>query len=216
MPDVFEMSFSFRNKTFSDASIGLQAYAAELRQDWNAAEQVLSKELKDFLTSVAQALASRHGGSWPGGTGAMTLSRRSGALIDSIAASVTVSGDTMDSLMGSIGSNVPYAAIQEFGGTIHAKNAKFLCIPLPAALDGSGLPIMSSPRDWPNTFVATSKAGNLIIFQKRGTSIMPLYVLKSSVVIPPRLGLKSTLDAGVGYFVARAADAIVKSMQGAG
>ena len=54
----------------------------------------------------------------------------------------------------------------------------------PAALDSTGQPLQSSPRDWPNTFVAQSKAGNLLIFQRRGTSIVPLYVLKTSVYHP--------------------------------
>ena len=32
----------------------------------------------------------------------------------------------------------------------------------------------ATASDWPNTFVARSKAGNLLIFQRRGTSIVPL------------------------------------------
>ena len=76
------------------------------------------------------------------------------------------------------------------------------------------MPLQSSPRSWPNTFCTTSKAGNLIIFQKRGTSIVPLYVLKTQVTIPPRLGMRKTLEAGVPYFVERAMDAMVKEVTG--
>ncbi len=71
---------------------------------------MLSRELKVFLDSVAQALASRHGGGWPGGTGADTLSKRSGTLINSIIASVRVYGDTFATIQGSIGSDAPYPA----------------------------------------------------------------------------------------------------------
>lgn len=126
-----------------------------------------------------------------------------------------IAGQTFDTIQGSIGADVPYAAIQEFGGTISAENGKYLCIPLPAALDSSGVPLKSSSRDWPNTFVKTSKAGNLLIFQRRGTSVIPLYVLKTSVVIPPRLGMKKTLDAGLPYFVERAMDRMVAAINGA-
>ncbi len=46
------------------------------------------------------------------------------------------------------------------------------------ALNANGTPIKLSAREWTNTFVAKSKAGNLIIFQKRGRQIAPLYVLE--------------------------------------
>jgi hypothetical protein len=71
---------------------------------------------------------------------------------------------------------------------------------------------MKSARDWPNTFVAKTKAGNLVIFQKRGATIVPLYVLKTQVTIPPRLNMRTSLDAGLPYFVDRAMDAIVRSV----
>ena len=97
-----------------------------------------------------------------------SLSKRSGNLVNAILGSVTVNGTTFDDIPGSVGApGIPYARIQELGGTISAKNGKFLCIPLPAALDSNGLPLKSSPRDWPNTFCAKSKAGNLLIFQQR-------------------------------------------------
>ena len=216
MPGPMNIEFQFRDKRFTDASAGLKAFNDALKKDWDGSAKVLSRELKTFLDSVAQALASRHSGGWPGGTGADTLSRRTGALVNSIIASVRVNGETFATIQGSIGSDVPYAGIQEFGGTIVPKNATYLTIPLPAALDGSGVPLYAKARDWPNTFVARSKAGNLIIFQKRGSSIVPLYVLKTSVTIPPRLGMKKTLDAGLPYFVGRAMDALVAGITAQG
>jgi phage gpG-like protein len=210
---AYEINFEFRNRRFTDAQKGLQAFAAAMMADWDGSAKVLSREMKIFLDEVAKALAQRHSGAWPSGAGPQTLSRRSGGLVASILDSVRVTGATMDSVQGAIGSNKPYARIQEFGGTITPKKGKFLAIPLPAALDSNGLPLRSSPRDWPNAFCRRSKAGNLLIFQKRGTMIIPLYVLKSSVTIPPRLGLKKTLDAGVPYFVDRAMDQMVKNLQ---
>ena len=211
---AYEINFEFRSQRFQDAEKGLKAFSDVLMKDWDGSAKVLSAELKDFLDSVAQALANRHSGGWPGGTTAATLSRRSGALTDAIIKSVEVLGATMNTIEGHIGApGIPYARIQEDGGTITAKGGKFLCIPLPAALDSNGLPLQSSPREWPNTFCARSKAGNLLIFQRVGTNIRPLYVLKESVVIPARLGMKTTLDAGLPYFVSRAMDEMVRNIR---
>jgi hypothetical protein len=74
------------------------------------------------------------------------------------------------------------------------------------------VPYRRSARDWDNTFVARSKKGNLIIFQRRGVQITPLYVLKTSVKIPARLGMGQTLNIGIPYFVERAMDRIVKGI----
>jgi hypothetical protein len=87
-----------------------------------------------------------------------------------------------------------YMAMHEKGGVIRAKTSNYLTIPLPAALNGNGTPRQLSARQWQGTFVARSRAGNLIIFQKRGRDIVPLYVLKKSIRIRARLGLKKTLQ----------------------
>src|SRR5271165_2171024 len=213
MATVFIMEFDFRGQRYNDAAVGLKEYYRVLEQDWREAATALSREMKEFLAQVVQAIADRNGRPWPGGTSSTSLSRRSGALTEAILSSVKVSGQTFDTVQGSIGApGIPYARIQETGGTITAKGGKFLCIPLPAALDGNGLPLQSSPRDWPNTFCAQSKAGNLLIFQRRGTSIVPLYVLKTSVTIPPRLNMGATLQAGIPYFAERAMDQMVRAV----
>ena len=78
--------------------------------------------------------------------------------------------------------DVPYAGIQEHGGTIKAKQGSYLTVPLPAAMSPSGV-LKKRARFWKNTFVRKSKAGNLIIFQSRSKDIIPLFVLKKEVVI---------------------------------
>lgn len=211
MAATFELGFEFRNQRFRDAERGLRVFAAELSKDWDGAAKILSAEIKTYLDSVAAALAQRHGTPWPGGTGPKSLSKRSGNLVASIEKSVKVTGSTFGELEGHISAAFP-GIVHEFGATIKPKKAKFLTVPLPAALDSRGIPIRKSARDWPNTFVARSKAGNLIIFQKRGTEIVPLYVLRSSVKIPPRLGMRETLSIGIPYFVERAMDRIVKGV----
>lgn len=206
------VEFEFRNKRWSSAEKGLKAFGDALSADWDGAAKTLSNELRMFLDSVAQALAARHGNPWPDGTGAKTLSKRSGRLIQAIVDSVIVGGSTIDTIEGTIGADLPYAGIQEMGGIIRAKRVKYLTIPLKAALDNRGIPLKKSARDWENTFVARSKAGNLIIFQRNGAAITPLYVLKTSVKIPPRLGLRETLSTGLPYFVEKAMDAMVKAV----
>jgi hypothetical protein len=212
MANEFEVSFNFRTGRFNNAGVGLRHFYEVMAKDWDGAAVALSSEMQSFLKTVAGAIAQRNGQPWPGGTTEKTLSRRSGDLVNAIMGSVKVNGNTFDTIEGEIGApGIKYARIQELGGTITPKKAKFLAIPLPAALSSTGIPLMPGPRDWPNTFCRKSKAGNLIIFQKRGTTIVPLYVLKLSVTIPPRLNMRTTLVGGVGYFVDRAADAILKA-----
>ena len=92
---------------------------------------------------------------------------------------------------------------------------KWLQLPLPAALDSRGLPLKPGPRSWGNTFVAKSKVGNLLIFQRQGKPVTPLYVLKTSVYIPARLGMADTIKTGMGLFTDRAMSSMIKGMKNA-
>jgi hypothetical protein len=213
MADIFELSFEFKNKRYTDAQAGLAAFAKALGNSVERAGPVLSKELRDWLDTVAEALAKRHGSPWPGGTTENTLSKRSGALVQSIKDSVEVTGTKLDDIQGRLGSALPYAKIHETGGTITAKKSKYLTIPLPAALGPNGVPKKKSAKEWDNTFIATSKKGNLIIFQKQGGRVVPLYLLRTSVKIPPRLGLRDTLEAGLPFFVDKALDAMLREVR---
>ena len=217
MATPLSLSFEFKDKRWTDAAAGLQAFYGILEKDFGAAAETLSREMREFLTTVTDAIAERNSGGWPGGTTEGSLSRRTGTLNEAILNSVEVTGSTFLDMEGSIGApGIPYASIQETGGTIKAKSGKMLAIPLPAAMTTDGVSMLRSPRDWPNTFVRKSKAGNLIIFMKLGDRIVPLYVLKPSVTIPARLGMQATLEAGAGYFVDRAIDSMVKAVtQGA-
>jgi hypothetical protein len=206
-----EIQFAFRNQRFADAGRGLDALSRTMNRSLDEAAPVLSRELKTFLEGVAEAMARRHGTAWPGGTSDRTLSRRSGRLIASIKESVTVRGQRLADIEGGIGGAV-YLRTHEHGATIRPKKAKYLAIPLPEALNADGTPKLASPRQWKNTFVARSKNGNLLIFQRRGRHIVPLYVLKREVKIRPRLGLGDTLRAGLPHFVDRAMSRMARAM----
>lgn len=215
MSTDFDVEFRFRRKAFKDAAAGLKFAAKQLEADWRGAASVLSDELKDFLNEVAAEIAGRHSRPWPGGTSGKTLSKRSGSLVASILDSVRVEGKGFTTIKAYIGVASP-GQVHETGATIRPKKSKFLAIPLPAALNSKGLPKKRSPRQWANTFVATSRAGNLIIFQRRASQIVPLYVLKTEVRIPPRLGMQKTLEQAIPRFVERAADELVKAVMKVG
>lgn len=209
---TFEVDF--RGTRYKKAEAGLRAYAERTGRIVENAAPVLRESFKWYLDNVAKAMASRHATPWPGGTTKDTLSSRSGALVKSIVDSVNVEGEGLATIRGSIGGN-RYARIQEYGGTVVPKKAKYLAIPLPAALDSRGVPIKLSPRQWDNTFISKSKAGNLIIFRREGKKVTPLYVLKDKVYIPPRLGLRDTIKSGMPLLVDRAMNAMLRAIKDA-
>lgn len=111
--------------------------------------------------------------------------------------------------------------------TIHPVNAKYLAIPLAAARTPAGVP-RGAPRSgmWGETFFATSRKGNLILFgrrvvqkgaragQTRG-AVVPLFVMKKQVKVRARVDpvqiliwsrgelVKDFLDIGVKIGVPR-------------
>lgn len=208
-------------RRFENARRGLEAFARNLEVAFPASEfsAVAQRELKNYLDTVAKAMRDRHSGQWapfrknPAGERTGRLNSRTGKLVRAIEQSVDVNTDGQV-VVGRIGGDElpPYAVVHEEGATIRAKNARFLTIPLPAALDSRGVPLKRKARDWPNTFVQMSKKGNLIIFQRRGANIVPLYVLKKSVKIPPRLGLGKTIELTQGAFVDKLFDSLVREI----
>lgn len=124
------------------------------------------------------------------------LNVRSGQLRASMGSIITIEKDGLQGTIGSgvrQGGRVAYANLQERGGTIRPKTAQWLTIPLPAAMTASGV-ARGRARDFDNTFIKKSKAGNLIIFQSKGKSIVPLFILKKSVEIPASHYLSITRD----------------------
>ena len=199
----------------------MHAFAVSLGVSMRDMGPIARKELRDILDTVALAMDQRHRTPWsrtafpgPKGVRRGKLFKRQGLLMRSLAASVRVRGSTLENIQGEIGGapTPKWAWVHEEGAVIKVKRARYLTIPLPAALTSQGLPKKKKARDWRNTFVAKSKAGNLLIFQKRGKSIVPLYVLKKQVRIPRRLGLGATLKKAAPVFVDRVFDRMVKAM----
>lgn len=82
-----------------------------------------------------------------------------------------------------IGTNLEYAAIHEYGGTIRAKTSKYLAIPIGDRI--------GSPRKYSDLRVKKTGKGNLLLVDGSGKA---QYVLKASVVISARPYLRPALD----------------------
>ncbi len=201
--ELIQLSFGYKGRTYDDIGAGLDAFVEDLKKTWADQPKQIGPVLLDYLSQVAKVLVARNGGP---ATTPTALAKRSGASVLSITKSVKVRGTTWDNLEGSIGGRSTLV-IHEYGGTIKSKG-KMLTIPLPAALGPRGIPPPFT-RQWKNTFVARSRKGNLIIFQRRGSRIVPLYVLKDEVKIPARLGMREEMRKQIPYFLSRAADRIV-------
>ncbi len=175
--------------------------------------QPVKKDLLKALFKVSDALGKRHIKAWrPGGSSSNRLFRRSGKGIRGITKSVKVRGSSLGSIRGQIGAKFPMS-VHEKGAIVRAKNAKFLTIPLPAALNSRGIPLRKRARNWPDTFVSVTRNRNLIIFQKREGGIIPLYLLRKSVRIPPRLGMEDTLKKiGLPFFERKAINTIEREL----
>lgn len=197
----FTIEFDYQGKRWTDALAGLESFTRRMDESMDLMVPILKTGLKQYLMAAIRAAEKRHSRAWPGGTGEKRLSLRSGRLLQSLKEGVRVTGDSFAEVRGEIW-GIFYARTQEFGAYIVPVRAQYLAIPLPAALDARGVPLKPGPRDWDRTFVITSKKGNLLIVQRlpNGRGIVPLYVLKKEVIIPPRLGIRESLESHKTYF----------------
>ena len=133
-----------------------------------------------------------------------TLRNRTGRLKSSIQS--RVSGDRLHDLTLHLSagsrSHRSYAALQEYGGTIQAKN-KLLTVPTRFAVDPRGLikpsatlvPGGGMTATGKDTYVVKASNGNLYLYADDGKPgpNPPLYQLRKSVRIPARLGMRSVM-----------------------
>lgn len=198
-------------KTFSSVESAANAIARDLTSQVQSGMVEVSREMRKALEHVYAKLEQTHGSGWPTGgapfgTSPGKLSRRSGQGLRSIKDSISVSEPGVNSTRSLTGQiSTGRLTVHETGAVITAKRAKYLAMPMMEALDSRGQPRKSGPRAWRDTYVARSRAGNLIIFQKRtGGKVVPLYLLKKKVTIPQRLRLRETFDSMVPHFTAKA------------
>jgi hypothetical protein len=207
-----KLSLLYKNVLYSDANVGLQALAHHFKSAAQRVKPILRQELVRHLQQTVQLIASRNSASWPGGTTATTISRRSGAAMESLKKGIKIT----DGAYGPTGEmwGVFYLFVHEYGGTMRAKKSQFMTIPLPAALNSDGTPKHRTAREWNDTFVAESRAGNLIIFQRQGRLIVPLYVLRKEVRVPARLGLRQAQADAMDKYIWAVAKLVTEEVLG--
>lgn len=189
---MINLDVKYRGKTVDFPQKSINNAAAKLSpRNLKRMEQYAEQEMRKYLRSVTDELAQRHSTPYRHGQRLPTLQKRSGAGLKSLKNFLVKR--THDDVTGHVRLN-KYMTMHEHGGWIRARNARYLTIPLPAALNANGTPKRRRARDWQNTFVKRSRNGNLIIFQTRGRELVPLYVLKKKVRIPMRLGLRKELS----------------------
>ena len=205
---------SVNGKQVQDSGFALDISAQHVEQIMDTIMPEIKSALLETLQRVAAKLVELHGNPWPGtvASDSKTLYRRSGYGLDFIKQSIDVSGAGMDELVGVI--KAPsYMMAHEDGGIVRASGSKFLAIPLPAAMDGRGNKLRQRATDWPNTFIHRGKSGALLIFQRRGAEVVPLYILKPSIYLRPRLKMVETMDDELPYFEKKIFDALTRAAQ---
>jgi hypothetical protein len=205
MSDI-QFTFTRRGRSHASPAEGMTVWAEELKRGMTVAANKMPTVMRSYLARIVAALSAKHGGKWPSTT-ATSLSSRSGSLLSQLQAGIKVAGSGFSSTRGTL-SGPEYLRLHEYGGTLRSR-AKYLAIPLPAALKSDGTPLRDNPRDWDNTFVQMSRAGNLLIFRRIGAGIEPLYALKTQVAIPARFGARQTARDQMPYFTRKVLDAVL-------
>jgi hypothetical protein len=146
---------------------------------WTRAAQTLRPRIRQTLSrQLNSAVAFARERYLSGGTTADRLAVRSGRLQRAFTAEVQEEGDTITGTLGYVYDEPIYARTHAYGATIRARRARYLTIPFPG--------VTGRARSHLHTFVARSRRGNLIIFQRTAGGIRPLYLLRTQVTIPAR------------------------------
>lgn len=156
----------------------------ELAQDLARVKPELPKMMRQALTLTAldaEAQAKRNATD--------RLRVRTGRLRSSIQSQVEEAGGGVRVVVQAGDAEVPYARIQEEGGTITPRNARFLAIPVGPALTSAGVSRFASPRDVQGLHFAKGT-----LKDQQGQT---WYILKQSVAIKGRRYLGDAVDVAV-------------------
>lgn len=131
-----------------------------------------------------------------GGTTSDRLAARTGRLRSSFAYTLSQQGTTTYGRLGYLNNPPSWASVHEgapdgrTSTTIRPRRAQYLAIPLTDEARQVG-----SPRQYPEAlFARRSRRGNLLLFQRQGNTITPIYLLASEVVIPARPAVRPTVE----------------------
>jgi hypothetical protein len=184
--------------TFSDGGLALS-----LAQAPHVTGLLIQRWMQDVVQHLQGAVADNMG---KGGL----IGVRTGDLRRALKSKVDVTADGAEGTVWPDPAQVDYGAIQEFGGTVIPKTAQCLTIPLDAMLTGNGVArgtarqVIDSPGAFGFTHTFFAKG---VLFGTEGSgksqSIIPLFALKSSVIIPAHQYLSETLDEELNWIADR-------------
>jgi hypothetical protein len=196
------MNVMIGDRIYDDIAGAFDILGKEVAYGFDQGIARASPLLLQSLNKIAAVMQAKHGDRWNGqvASGKANLQTRSGGGLASIRDSIKVAAEGGTLIAGQI--SAAKLSFHEEGGTIRASGSGYLTIPLPAALDTRGVALRKRARDWDFTFVKRSKKGNLLIFRRipGARELTPLYVLKTSVYIRPRLGMEPAVNTEMGYF----------------
>lgn len=200
----------------ADIHVDTKELSKLLRKALDQCPEYLFQELKEagftFLDewigkSIKEKRFSRNGGG-------DTLRTRSANLVRAFKAEV--GGTDIYSLSmraGTLHQGLPYAWVQEFGGNITPKRAKWLTVPLEPALTPAGV-LRKPAREWPDTFVKFAPGGMRgLILQKRDDGPpVALFALVKRVMIAGRLGFFDSWQRNEPVFIRYLGEAVQKAL----
>jgi hypothetical protein len=183
----------------SDApTIVIDSNAAAVSVQYLEAPKLVASSIVRVLRTIGAGLVSYIGRQKLSG---QVLGARTGTLRRALYYRVMTDSNGLDAsvYVGADVKKAPQARVQEYGGTITAKNAAHLAIPLGPALTGKGVARVSAKQFIANpgslgfarAFVNPSKTA--IMGANPGQPAVPVFALKTSVTLPER----SYLRAGV-------------------
>ena len=157
----------------------------QLSEDFNNSKKALKiiipRVLRDHLRPLKRGLSSQ-------------IPRKTGAVRKSFGYFVKKKGDAIVAVFGflrgkKISQETAIAAnVLQHGSHVTPKTGKYLWIPLPTNIMRGNQPIVT-PRELIDAggFIQKSKLGNLLAFSKTEIGVIPLFLLKTSLTVAPRL-----------------------------
>jgi hypothetical protein len=176
-----------------------QQYATAVQQTSQTLAHVMRARLADAAQYAKDTYRSASS------TTPTATAVRTGALRSAIGSRVQQQGHTTLGTLGYLQGNAPYASVHEgwpdnrASTTIRPTHGRYLTIPLEAARTAAGV-ARGSARDFPDTFFAQPH-GHLILFQRQGTRVVPLFLLVTSVTIPARPAILPAINRAMPLIV---------------
>ncbi len=192
----------FNGRYYQDLGQAFSKMMNGIEYDMSKISPMVEMELRAYIKRAANNVTDKFTPYSPGPNTGDRLQNRSGDAKSQLRSRQSVvktnSAKFNFNYQGSI-KGPGYLNIQEDGGTIVASSG-YIAIPLPDALDSRGMPLKPGPSSWKNTYIKKSRKGTIIVFTKIRRRSVPIYVLKKSVTIRPRLRMMEGLLAAAPYF----------------